>query len=245
MTKTVEACLQVLVPVWNPVHVEASKRTTPSESAKILLLGGDATHREWVWKSYQNSDFLRLDPTTTIDSIAKALNGRSFDQLVWIAPDISLTGNREISHELILEQQEQGVLEIFRIIKALLVLGYADKKLHWTIITGKTQQVSAGDPVEPTHAGVVGLVGSLTKEHPRWRLRLLDLDSLASVSAQECLSLPWDKQGNGLTYRRGEWFQHGLARVTAPPEETPLYRPQTDVSNVRARSGPRGSPLCA
>jgi acyl transferase domain-containing protein/NADPH:quinone reductase-like Zn-dependent oxidoreductase/SAM-dependent methyltransferase len=225
ITKTKgEASLQVLVPIWNPVHVDASKRVAVSESAKILLLGDDQAHLDWLRKCYPNSELLRLDLTSNLDAFAKALAGGSFDQLLWIAPDVSLNCNREIAHELIIEQQEQGVLAVFRIIKALLALGYADQKLHWSIITGNTQQVTAADPIEPRHSGVVGLVGSLAKEHPRWGLRLLDLDSLASVSAQECLSLPWDKRGDGLAYRRGEWFHPGLARITTPPVESPVYR---------------------
>ena len=35
----------------------------------------------------------------------------------------------------------------------------------------------------------------------------------------------WDKQGNGLAHRRGEWFQQGLARIATLPEpEAPAYR---------------------
>ncbi len=50
------------------------------------------------------------------------------------------------------------------------------------------------------------------------------MDSLASVSAQECLSLPWDKQGNGLVHRQGEWFQQGLALMSTLPQGPPVYR---------------------
>jgi acyl carrier protein/short-subunit dehydrogenase len=113
---------------------------------------------------------------------------------------------------------------VFRIIKALLQLGYGNKKLQWTVITGKTQRVLEGDRTQPAHAGVSGLVGSLAKEYPQWDVRLLDLESLAAVSARECLSLPWDKAGNGLGHRKGEWFQPGLARLGSTPDGTARYR---------------------
>jgi len=221
----VKASLQTLVPIWNPVRLEMSKRTTLLQSTKILLLGNDQTHLDWVRKYYPNSELLLMAPTLSINGIAQALAACSFDQLLWIAPDVNLDFDSEIDSEAIIESQDQGVLAVFRITKALLALGYTDKKLHWTIITGRTQGVTADDLIQPRHSGVVGLAGSLAKEYPRWNLRLLGLDSLTSVSAQECLTLPWDKQGNGLAHRRGEWFQQGLARIAFLPEpEAPAYR---------------------
>ena len=67
-------------------------------------------------------------------------------------------------------------------------------------------------------------MGSLAKEYPQWEVRLLDLESLACVSARECLSLPWDKQGNGLGHRQGEWFQPGVALLESLPQGAPVYR---------------------
>ena len=46
----------------------------------------------------------------------------------------------------------------------------------------------------------------------------------AVASAQECLSLPWDKQGNGLAHRRGEWFEQRLALMSPLPQGTSVYR---------------------
>ena len=137
--------------------------------------------------------------------------------MLWIAPDASLGAERESgSSETIIEQQEEGVLTCLpHQSRRCCGLGYADKELQWTIVTSRTQRVTEGEPIQPAHAGIVGLVGSLAKEYPHWRLRLLDLDSLASVSARECLSLPWDKQGDALAHRQGEWFRQGLELVGA------------------------------
>src|SRR5581483_7522819 len=128
------------------------------------------------------------------------------------------------SDERIIGQQEEGVLAVFRMVKALLQLGYASKKLEWTFVTAMTQRVSGAKVIRPTHAGIVGLVGSLAKEYPQWDVRLLDLESPASISAQECLSLPWDKQGNVLANRNGEWFEQGLDSTKLSMQQTPVYR---------------------
>ncbi len=219
----VETCLQAVRPVWNPVRVEPAMPVALPEPGTILLLGGDRL--DWVRTSYPSSQLLDLASTSDVGVIEEKLRDRSFDQLLWVAPDASLeAGSRIDGGDRIVEQQEEGVVAVFRIVKALLRLGYANKKLQWTIVTGRTQRVVDDEPIQPAHAGIAGLVGSLAKEFPRWDLRLLDVDSLASVSARECLSLPWNKQGDGLAHRRGEWFQQGFAAVATLPEAKPVYR---------------------
>lgn len=217
--------LQSLVPVWNPVRIEASERVALPESGKLLLLGSDPTQLDWIAEAYPGSQLPEWIASSDLDGIEKKLGERSFDQLLWIAPDVDTDAGCESSeHEELIAQQEEGVLAVFRIVKALLRSGYAKKKLQWTIVTSRTQRVTEVELIQPAHAGVAGLVGSLAKEYPHWDVRLLDLDSLASVSARECLSLPWDKQGNALAHRNGEWFQEGLARLGTLPEATPVYR---------------------
>jgi polyketide synthase PksM len=217
--------LQYLVPVWNPVSLETYKKIIFPESTKILLLGGNQTQLDWVQKSFPNVSLLQLPSAATIDNIQAKLNKCSFDHLLWIAPDVVQTdGQTKEDDKKIIDKQEEGVLTVFRIIKALLKLEYANKELQWTIITGKTQRVKKDDRTKPTHAGICGLIGSLAKEYLHWNLRLLDIDSLESVTANECLSLPWDKDGNSLVYRQGEWFCQELAHLAVLPQVTPVYK---------------------
>jgi Polyketide synthase modules and related proteins len=221
----VKASLQTFVPVWNPARLETSKRIVLPESTRILLLGNDRTQLDWVRKSYPNSELMELVSPFSVDVIEKKLGDCSFDQLLWIAPDVNTDACRESgSDEMIIERQEKGVVAVFRIIKALLQLGYANRNLQWTFVTGRTQRVLEGSPIQPTHAGIVGLIGCLAKEYPRWDLKLLDVDSLSSVTAEVCLSLPWDKQGNVLAHSRGEWFREGMALTATLPHTTSLYR---------------------
>jgi acyl transferase domain-containing protein/tryptophanase/acyl carrier protein len=210
--------LKALLPIWNPVRFDAV--TNAPLGGEILLIGGDRAQWEWVRTSCPDAQLLGPASAGGIDRIAEALGERCFEQLVWIAPDVTSPGG----DERIIDQQEEGVLTVFRIIKALLQLGYGSRKVQWTIITGRTQRVTELEEIQPAHAGVVGLVGSLAKEYPHWDMRLLDLDSPQSVSARECLSLPWDEQGNALAHRHNEWFRQELALVTTPPETSPVYR---------------------
>ena len=213
--------LHYFVPVWNSVTSKPNNKIILPASAQILLLGSHKAHLDWVQKFYPNTPLLQLPSPSSIDIIQAKLRDYSFDHLLWIAPDVA----QKVENNHSINQQEQGVLHIFRIIKALLRLGYAHKKIQWTIITSKTQLVKKAELIQPTHAGIFGLVGSLAKEYPNWDMRLLDVDLLESVPADECLSLPWDKQGNGLAYRHGEWFRQGLARIAVTPtQSTPVYR---------------------
>ena len=221
----IEAGLQTLVPIWKPVSLEEWRRVDVPGSSKVVLLGGNRGQLEWVRKSYPSSQLLELPPNAGVDTIERRMSNCSFDQALWIAPDADPDTRHEGETDgSIITQQETGILTVFRTIKALLGLGYAKKKLQWTLATNMAQGVKESDRIKPAHAGVVGLVGSLAKEYPQWDLRMLDLDSLTSVSAQECLLLPWNKQGNVLAHRQGEWFQQGLAHAKLRRDAASLYR---------------------
>ncbi len=218
------AGLHSFVSVWNPLRLDANKRIVLPETTGVLLLGGDRAHLDWVRRSNPNAQHLPLD-TSSIDVIEQQLRDRSFDQLLWIAPDVACDGALPDSDsERMIDQQEQGVLSVFRIIKALLRSDHTAKALQWTLVIGRTQPVTDEEPVRAAHAGIAGLIGSLAKECPHWDLRLLDVDSLASLAAGECFTLPWDKQGNVLAHRHGEWFQQSLARMASQPPASPAGR---------------------
>lgn len=223
--KEIEDGLQHLIPVWNPLSIEAITKTILPESSEILLVGGNEEQLSWVKKSYPKANLIQLSSGSSIKTIQAKLKGFSFDHLLWIAPDVTL-GNEQINDAdiNIIGKQEDGVLAVFRIIKALLQLGYGEIELHWTIITCKTQKAINDDIIRPAHAGIFGLVGSVAKEYLHWNIRLLDVDSLQSVSSDECLSLPSDKEGNGLAHRNGEWFKQELAHVGTISKVTSTYK---------------------
>jgi acyl transferase domain-containing protein/tryptophanase/acyl carrier protein len=216
--------LQALMPMWNPVAVEARERVVLAPSSRILLLGGSRSQLKWVRTDYPNAELVELAHASGVDVIAESIRGRSFDELLWVAPDVPDESVDLQTGESIIEQQERGVLSVFRTIKALLYAGYGNKTVQWTILTGHTQRVAPREPNRPAHAGILGLVGSLAKEYPHWKVRLLDLDSLESASAAECLTLPFDGDGDALAHRYGEWFRQSLALVSALPEAGPVYR---------------------
>ena len=213
--------LKTLAPVWNVAPPAPPDTVHASTSSRVLLLADDRAAR-WLRSGFPAMDCCEWAPGA--DDIEAKLGGREFDQLLWIAPDVMPDGTPGVSERSLVEQQETGVVAVFRIIKALLALGHGDKALHWTLVTRRTQRVDARDCVAPAHAGISGLVGSLAKEYPRWKVRVLDVDSLASVTARACLSLPWNVRGDGLALRRGEWFSQALAWVEPTTPSGTRYR---------------------
>jgi polyketide synthase PksM len=141
--------------------------------------------------------------------------------VLWIAPETRL---RAAIDEHCLEEQERGVLAIFRLLKAVLMLGYRDRDLAWTFVTTQTRTVYPHETVDPVHSGVHGLVGSLAKEFPRWKVRLVDLEAGRDLPLRELLSLPFDPQGHTLAHRGTQWLTETLIPVSHLESAPPLYR---------------------
>lgn len=205
--------LRALLPIWNPVRFGADT-VTPDEGERCLLLGGDETLLDWLRPALADLRQVRVTPDASIESIKTALSASSFDHLLWFAPDGGDTAS-------IVSSQNRGVLALFRIIKALTQLDYHEREIKLTVVTFGTQQVEGGEPVSPHHAGVHGMIGSIAKELPLWRIRLLDLESTDDLAAREIVSLPWDEKGSGLAHRGGEWFRQEFAEVVRLPQGTP------------------------
>jgi polyketide synthase PksN len=216
--------LQSLVPLWSPAPKDIYAQVNVPRSSHVLVLGSNRAQLDWTQQCYPNAELISLSPDADVDSIASQLVGRSFDELLWMAPNVTQANDLAAGTAGIIEQQNAGVLSVLRTIKALLGSRYTTEKLRWTVVTQNTQKVHADEPTDPAHAAVWGLIGSAAKEYSHWDLRLLDVESLQSITARECLSLAWDKQGKGLAHRRGEWFQQDLASVTSLPETSPSYR---------------------
>jgi len=218
--------LVAYAPVWMPVHPEALAAMATPSNGRVLLLGANSEQLEWLRASRPDADAVALAADAEIDTWRAALEGREFDHLLWIAPDTRiLASDDDADHdadtaaERMVAAQAEGTLVVFRALKALLALGYGDRELRWTLITGPTLRTSPQDRLRPAHAGVSGLVGSLAKEFAHWRLSLIDADTLAQTSAADCLAIPPAPRGDALALRRGEWFRPTYARMRAMPPQ--------------------------
>jgi len=211
-----EAGELMLAPVWDVLN-DYALRCDAALPSPVLLIGGTAAQHDAIRALIPGAKTLDLPADATIQAITDSLNAyQELTHLVWIAPEADAD---------MVRAQEHGVLRVFRIIKALLASGYGEKPLCWTLVTTMAQAVRPGDELDPTHAAVHGLVGSLAKEYPHWTLRLFDLDGLP---VGDLFKLVAEPDGNALAYRNGEWYRQVLVPVRqARPcaaDQRPPYR---------------------
>lgn len=96
--------------------------------------------------------------------------------------------------------------------------------LNWTVVTLQTEPIFENDVVNPTHASLYGLIGSMAKEYPNWKIRLVDLEVNGSWPMDTILNMPANPQGNPLVYRGGEWYRQRLVSYRYPSQRQTLYR---------------------
>ncbi|MCP5003643.1 MAG: SDR family NAD(P)-dependent oxidoreductase, partial [Planctomycetes bacterium] len=201
--------LLTLSPVWSSVQDIRKNKAQIDADARVLIIGATKQQTVQIKIHYPNAIAFKTD--VNYDTIVERFNAeQSVDHIIWIVPDIRF---KSLETSEIIEAQNGGVLLIFKAIKALLASGYGSKDLAWTFITTQAQTVFNGDKVNPTHAGVHGLIGSLAKEYTHWNIRLVDVEADADLPLHEILALPYDAQGNALACRKNSWFKQELVQV--------------------------------
>ena len=212
----------MLSPLWDAISLPEKSPLFPEARARMIIAGGNSEQRNTIYAVYPNSAVLEIEPEDRIEEIESQLKTLSpIDHLIWIAPDRPM---RSVADETLIQEQAQGVLEVFRLVKALFSLGYGNKDLGWTVITTQTQAVYKKDSVNSTHVGIHGFIGSLAKENPHWKIRLLDMEEGQDWPIDEMFTLSVDVQGNTLSHRGKEWFRQTLTPIRNLPRNQPLYR---------------------
>jgi NADP-dependent 3-hydroxy acid dehydrogenase YdfG len=209
----------LLTPVWEPVVVEPVG-TWPSATERMVIVGGTRARQAALREPCQAA-VLEAAPEASIEMIIAELRRHGpIDHLVWIAPETEPS----LLDEKVIAGQREGVLSCFRLIKAVLELGYGSRALGWTVITTQTQAIERHEAVNPTHASVHGLIGSMAKEYPNWKVRLVDVPAATDWPVRDLLQLPWDAQGNGWGYRERQWHRQQLLPSRLPDARGALYR---------------------
>nr|BAP05595.1 CalG [uncultured Candidatus Entotheonella sp.] len=212
--------LMTLSPVWNVFRPEALP-LAPAE--RVAVIGGEAPLLDQIRSIYPKTQSLSLAGTEAPEALSARLAALGpIDHLVWIAPSAQPDS---LADEALITDQEQGVIQVFRLVKALLASGYGEREFAWSLITTQTLAIRQDDIVNPTHAGVHGLAGSLAKEYPHWRIRLLDLEAGRLPSASWLFSLPPHEEGDALVIRGDACFTRALVPVAEPVLDNPTrYR---------------------
>nr|DAC82021.1 TPA_exp: polyketide synthase [uncultured bacterium] len=215
--RVTSADLSMMSPVWDVVSLPEEKELFPVRTERIVMIGAVREHKNAIREIYPNALETDLSSGHTIEMMTKHFEKfSSLTHLLWIVPDES---PHSLVEESLIENQNRGVLKLFRMIKALLSLGYGLKSLSLTVITIQTQIVRKGDHANPTHASVHGMIGSLAKEYPHWKIRLLDMERDREWPVLDMFSMPCDEHGSARVYRGGEWFKQSILPIFSPQRD--------------------------
>lgn len=211
-----------LVPVWEVFSLPAEQHF-PSRTDKILIVGGTSEVRNCLHPQNCQSSVLNICHDDTIEAITKKLKSfESINHIFWIAPHRTLSS---LFDDALIVDQNDGVLQIFRMTKALLALGYGANELSLTFITIQALPIHKKGSINPTHATIHGMVGSLAKEYPNWKIRAIDMETNSDWAKADIMSVPPDPLGNTYAYRSGEWYRQTLVPLQFyGAEGKPLYK---------------------
>ncbi|QCT30372.1 SDR family NAD(P)-dependent oxidoreductase [Bacillus velezensis] len=212
----------LMTPVWNTVTIPETGMSFMREE-KIIVIGAGPDFQQALKEMYSDVRFPDITSLDSAEQMAETLKAQgSFQHMIWAAPDHPIPSVYDADTA---EGQEHGVMQLFRLVKALLLLNFDTEQLSLTICTFQAQPIHEHDEVNPSHASIHGLAGSLAKEYSNWSIRLLDLESQrGDRHLPGVFSLPADPEGNPWVFRAGQWHRQQLAVCRPHADEPSLYR---------------------
>ncbi|MBW8688280.1 SDR family NAD(P)-dependent oxidoreductase [Chitinophaga rhizophila] len=212
--------LWLLAPVWD-VATPGGTIAGISPVAP-LIIGGTEAERRQLLQLYPEACILTYAASSTVDEIIDKL--KTFHHIAaiwWIAPPSAGT---QVAPSAFIAAQDEGLLPCFRLVKALLALGYGTRELQMNIVTRQAQAVFEEERPDPSHATLHGFTGTMAREHPQWKVRLIDLPGEAEWPVLSALELPHDPVGNAWAYRGGLWYRQQLLPVQTGADAKDIYR---------------------
>jgi|GEM_PF-1353800 len=211
----------MLVPVWDIATVE-QRPLFPSAIDQVLIVGGVNEASSLIQELYPQAKVLDIQSRDTIDEIARKLQAYDeIDHIIWATSNHVITSMTE---EALITDQNQGVMQCFKVIKALLNLGYGSKVLGWSLITSQGIPIHKNESVNPVHASLHGLIGTMAKEYSNWKVRIIDLEASSPWPINSIFTLPTDRQGRSWVYRDKQWYRQHLIEFENPTVNTTLYK---------------------
>ena len=210
----------ILAPAWETVNI---KKTAlfPSRSDRIVIIGNDVDKIKEIEDFYNGKNIKKIEITGSADELTgKLREAGNIDHLIWIAPE---SKNKPVNKDKFVQNQEEGVIRVFRIIKHLLETGYGGRAFGWSIITIQAREVLKGEKSNPSHSSVHGLLGTLSMEYPDWKIRLIDLEAGCKLPAEDIFNSEV-KSGKLLAYREGKWHIQNFIPVSYGRQYTTTYR---------------------
>ena len=196
-----------LVPKWDKMsNVEGD--IWPTKESKLVIIDCSKNTQKIFQKYYRSAEIIQLDSkSNSIEIVEKLTQPGGIDHIIWCAP---VATQKFPSANELADGQYLGAIKVFRIIKALIQLGYGSQALGLTLITNGVQTINNQEKGDPTHSSISGMLGSIAKEYPNWQVRAVDLLEINEHTLEATLALPSDPLGNTFLYRQNQWHSQVL-----------------------------------
>ena len=215
-----EAELLTLKLVWQPLDISNSLDCAPYRlDSAAVIIGGTYKQKQVLQQHFWQCKSISLSTDAGVEDIVQQINQvGQIAHIIWVGS----SNLEELDFpESVLINQASGLLLFYRLLKAVVVLGYEQNLLQWTVITLQSQAVFCAEDIDPTHGGMHGFIGSVAKEFPQWRFRLLDMESMETTSSsvsctwpvREMFALPFDPEIRTLAWRDGKWYRPALTKL--------------------------------
>ncbi|MEM6602121.1 MAG: SDR family NAD(P)-dependent oxidoreductase, partial [Verrucomicrobiota bacterium] len=188
-------------PLWQRKALLKEKEVF-AEPSTVLIIGEETTFRESLVRALtrpENQVFFKEQ----LDTIPEDTTA------VYLLQGLQVFDDKEGVEDRMGLQE----LSVFRCLKQL--LGAHFTHLALTVLTHRTQAVHAEEQIQASGSGLVGLIGSLAKEQPGWKVRLVDLDRLDVDTVSTVLRVPFSKAGEVQVLRSGSLLERQLVPIAS------------------------------
>ncbi|WP_397324696.1 amino acid adenylation domain-containing protein [Nostoc sp. 2RC] len=209
-----------LKPVWEPVAI--APQAEQSKDSPTVVFGANQTWKNQIAELDRAAVVVDSAKPQSVEEFSKQLELLgSIHRLLWLAP---VPIKYALDDDRLVDEQESGVLQLFRLLKSLFESGYGKKTLALTVVTSQSVAVRPFETANPTTASIHGLVATLKSEYPHWRVRLLDIDGDELPSLGELFANNDTTDFPLIARRDKQWFTHKLIPIAFENNDFPAYK---------------------
>ncbi|MDC8638266.1 SDR family NAD(P)-dependent oxidoreductase [Xanthomonas hortorum] len=201
-----------VAPAWIPVDSGGDR---VASDGVMLVIGGTTQARAALADCDAGIRFLSAEVIDDAQRLRRAIAERSdIRRLLWLVDDDALA----LTDDAMLDAQTRGVFRCLTLAQAFLAAGYGHRCIDWLTLTRSTPAPASAARIDPVHAGLQGMIGSIAREYPNWRARLIDVPADASLPLHALTRADFER-GPVLAYRNHGWYERRACVVTDPPQD--------------------------